>query len=48
MSKLLDVIRDRRSDRHFSNRPLEAETIEALLMHSAGRRRPTTGSRGAC
>jgi nitroreductase len=31
MSKLLDVIRDRRSDRHFANKPLEAETIEALL-----------------
>ena len=31
MSKLLDVIRDRRSDRHFANKPLEAETVEALL-----------------
>jgi nitroreductase len=31
MSKLLDVIRDRRSDRHFANKPLEAETVDALL-----------------
>ncbi len=31
MSKLLDVIRDRRSDRHFANKPLEAESVEALL-----------------
>lgn len=31
MSKLLDVIRDRRSDRHFANKPLEAEGVEALL-----------------
>ena len=31
MSKLLDVIRERRSDRHFANKPLEAETVEALL-----------------
>ena len=31
MSKLLDVIRDRRSDRHFANKPLEPETVEALL-----------------
>ena len=31
MSKILDVIRDRRSDRHFANMPLEAETVEALL-----------------
>ena len=31
MSKLLDVIRDRRSDRHFANKPLEAGTVETLL-----------------
>ena len=31
MSKLLDTIRDRRSDRHFANKPLEADTVEALL-----------------
>ncbi len=31
MFKLLDVIRDRRSDRHFANRPLEADAVEALL-----------------
>ena len=31
MSQLLDVIRDRRSDRHFANKPLEAEAVEALL-----------------
>ncbi len=31
MSKLLDVIRDRRSDRHFANKPLEPDTVEALL-----------------
>lgn len=31
MSKLLDVIRERRSDRHFANKPLEAQTVEALL-----------------
>ncbi len=31
MSKLIDVIRDRRSDRHFANKPLETETVEALL-----------------
>lgn len=31
MSKLLDVIRNRRSDRHFTHKPLEAETVEALL-----------------
>ena len=31
MSKLLPVIHDRRSDRHFANKPLEADTIEALL-----------------
>jgi nitroreductase len=31
MSKLLDVIRDRRSDRHFANKPLEADTVDALL-----------------
>ncbi len=31
MSKLLDIIRDRRSDRHFANKPLEADTVETLL-----------------
>lgn len=31
MSKLLPVIHDRRSDRHFANKPLEADTVEALL-----------------
>ena len=31
MSKLIDAIRDRRSDRHFANKPLEPEIIEALL-----------------
>lgn len=31
MSKLITDIRERRSDRHFANKPLEAETVEALL-----------------
>lgn len=31
MSKLIPAIRDRRSDRHFASKPLEADTIEALL-----------------
>ena len=31
MPKLLDVIRDRRSDRHFANKALEPEAVEALL-----------------
>ncbi len=31
MSRLLDVIRDRRSDRHFANKPLEPDSVEALL-----------------
>ena len=31
MSKMIDAIRDRRSDRHFANKPLEAETVEVLL-----------------
>jgi len=31
MPKLLDVIRDRRSDRHFANKALEPEVVEALL-----------------
>lgn len=31
MSKLLDVIRDRRSDRHFAKKPLEPEVVETLL-----------------
>ena len=31
MSKLIPAIRDRRSDRHFADKPLEADTIEALL-----------------
>ena len=43
MSKLLDVIRDRRSDRHFANKPLEAETIEAL--HDAFRWAPSSNNR---
>lgn len=31
MSKLLDAIRERRSDRHFANKPLEPEVVDALL-----------------
>lgn len=31
MSKLIDAIRERRSDRHFANKPLEADKVEALL-----------------
>lgn len=31
MSKLLDVIRERRSDRHFTKKPLEPDIVEALL-----------------
>ena len=31
MSKLIPAISERRSDRHFANKPLEPETVEALL-----------------
>ena len=31
MSKLIPAINDRRSDRHFANKPLDAETVETLL-----------------
>ena len=31
MSKLIPAILDRRSDRHFANKPLDAETVETLL-----------------
>ena len=31
MSQLLDVIRERRSERHFANKPLEPAVVETLL-----------------
>ncbi len=31
MSKMIDAIRDRRSDRHFASTPLDAATVETLL-----------------